>query len=176
MNSKNSNLCVWQHSHYDDRAMGWITDELWFYFRGTRITLLQCADWLWDPTSCLFQWVLLALSLIVKWPGSEVGHSPPSRAEIKNKWMYSSIHTYAFMSCTGTNLPFYLNTMSVCLSIFDLKCLSDFHEIFQFSAKIVKQEWLVWKSPQWPSHFTWAVIEFLVILSIFCSQFLLNSV
>lgn len=104
----NLNLCVWQHSHYDDQAMGWITEELWFHFRGTRFTLLQCPDWLWVPTSCLFQWALLAISLRVKWPGSEIGHSPPSRGEIKNKWRYSSIHTYAFMSCTGTNLRNYV--------------------------------------------------------------------
>jgi hypothetical protein len=88
--------------------MGWITEELWFHFRGTRFTLLQFPDWLWGPTSFLLQWVLLALSLRVKWPGSAVGHSSPSRAEIKNKQRYSSIHTYTFMSCTETILCSYV--------------------------------------------------------------------
>jgi len=89
--------------HYNNQAMGWITEELWFHFWGTRFTLLLCPDWLWGLTSCLLQWVLLAPSLRVKWPGSEVGHSLPSTAEIKNTWRYSPIHTYAFMSCIGTN-------------------------------------------------------------------------
>jgi hypothetical protein len=29
------------------------------------------------------QWVLGALSLGIKWPGHESGHSPPSRADVK---------------------------------------------------------------------------------------------
>jgi hypothetical protein len=36
------------------------------------------------------QWVPGALSLVVKWPGREADHSPPSGAEVKNEWSYIS--------------------------------------------------------------------------------------
>jgi hypothetical protein len=39
-----------------------------------------------------------ALSLGVKRPGSETDHSPPSSAEIKNTWSYTSTPQYAFMA------------------------------------------------------------------------------
>jgi hypothetical protein len=35
--------------------------------------------------------------LVVKWPGSEADHSPPSSAEVKNAWSYSSTPYYVFM-------------------------------------------------------------------------------
>jgi hypothetical protein len=34
----------------------------------------------------------------VKWPGSEVVHSPPSIAEVKNAWNYTSTPLYVFMA------------------------------------------------------------------------------
>jgi hypothetical protein len=37
------------------------------------------------------QWVPGALSLEVKGPGREVDHSPPSSAEVKKMWIYTSI-------------------------------------------------------------------------------------
>jgi hypothetical protein len=33
----------------------------------------------------------------VKWPGREADHSPPSSAEVKNAWSYTSTPQYAFM-------------------------------------------------------------------------------
>jgi hypothetical protein len=42
------------------------------------------------PTQPPIQWVPGALSLGVKWPGREVDHSPPSSAEVKNEWSYTS--------------------------------------------------------------------------------------
>jgi len=36
-------------------------------------------------------WVRGALSLWVKWPCYEAHHSPPSSAEVKNAWNYTSI-------------------------------------------------------------------------------------
>jgi hypothetical protein len=36
------------------------------------------------------KWVPGALSLGLKWPGREADHSPPSNAEIKNAWSYTS--------------------------------------------------------------------------------------
>jgi hypothetical protein len=44
------------------------------------------------------QWVPGALSLGVKRPEHEVDHSPPSSAEVKNAWSYTSIPLYVFMA------------------------------------------------------------------------------
>jgi hypothetical protein len=43
------------------------------------------------PTQPPIQWVPGALSLGVKRPGREADHSPPSSAEAKNAWSYTSI-------------------------------------------------------------------------------------
>jgi hypothetical protein len=44
------------------------------------------------------QWVPGALSMGVKWPGGEADHSPPSSAEVKSAWNYTSTPPYVFMS------------------------------------------------------------------------------
>jgi hypothetical protein len=44
------------------------------------------------------QWVPGALSLGTKRPGCEADHSPPSSAEVKNAWSYTSIPQYTFMA------------------------------------------------------------------------------
>jgi hypothetical protein len=44
------------------------------------------------------QWVPGALSLAVKRPGREADHSPPSSAETKNAWSYTSSPQYVFMA------------------------------------------------------------------------------
>jgi hypothetical protein len=43
------------------------------------------------------QWVTGALSPGLKWPGRELNHSPPSEAEIKNVWSYTSTSQYVFI-------------------------------------------------------------------------------
>jgi hypothetical protein len=62
------------------------------------------------PTQPLIQFVPGALSLGVKRPGRETDHSPPSSAEVKNAWLYTSTPQYAFMAwclvSTGTTLTF----------------------------------------------------------------------
>jgi hypothetical protein len=45
--------------------------------------------------SCI-QWVHGFHYLGVKWPGREVGHLPPSSAEVKNMWSYTSAISYVF--------------------------------------------------------------------------------
>jgi hypothetical protein len=50
------------------------------------------------PTQPPIQWVLGTLSLEVKRPGREGDHSPPSSAEVKNAWSYTSGLLYIFMS------------------------------------------------------------------------------
>jgi hypothetical protein len=42
------------------------------------------------PTQPRIQWIRGALSLGVKRPGREADHSPPSSAEVKNAWNYTS--------------------------------------------------------------------------------------
>jgi hypothetical protein len=34
----------------------------------------------------------------VKWPGREADHSPPTSAEVKKMWIYTSTPPYAFMA------------------------------------------------------------------------------
>jgi hypothetical protein len=50
------------------------------------------------PTQPPIQRVPGFLSLRVKRPGCEADHSPPSSAEIKNAWSYTSIPQYTFMA------------------------------------------------------------------------------
>jgi hypothetical protein len=42
------------------------------------------------PTQPPIQWVPESLSLEVKQPGREADHLPPSNAEVKNAWCYTS--------------------------------------------------------------------------------------
>jgi hypothetical protein len=48
-------------------------------------------------TQLPIQWVPGALSPEVKRPGCEADHSPPTSAEVKKTWVYTSIPPYAFM-------------------------------------------------------------------------------
>jgi len=50
------------------------------------------------PTESHIQRVTGALSLGLKRPGRGADHWPPSSAEIKNAWIYTSAHQYAFMA------------------------------------------------------------------------------
>jgi hypothetical protein len=43
-----------------------------------------------EPTQPPIQWISGALSIGVKRPGREADHSPPSSAEVKNAWNYTS--------------------------------------------------------------------------------------
>jgi len=51
-----------------------------------------------EPTQPPMQWVPAALSLGLKWPGREADHSPPSSAQVKNTWSYTSTTQYVFMA------------------------------------------------------------------------------
>jgi hypothetical protein len=50
------------------------------------------------PTQPPIKWVPGTLSLGVKRPGHEADHSPPSSAEVKNAWSYTSTPQYVFMA------------------------------------------------------------------------------
>jgi hypothetical protein len=51
----------------------------------------------WWYTTPPIQWVPGTLSVGVKRPGHESDHSPPSSAEVKNAWSYTSPTQYVFM-------------------------------------------------------------------------------
>jgi hypothetical protein len=79
--------------------MGWMIGVLGFDSRrGLGIFLFTTASrtalGLAQPP---IQWVTEALSLGVKRPGREADHSPPSSAEVKNTWSYTSLLQYVFM-------------------------------------------------------------------------------
>jgi hypothetical protein len=40
----------------------------------------------------------------VKQPGPDADHSPPSGAEVKNKWRYTCTPPYPFLACIGATL------------------------------------------------------------------------
>jgi hypothetical protein len=65
------------------------------------------------PTKSPIQWVRGALSLVVKRPGREADHSPPSNAEVKNAWSCTSTPQYVFMAWCSvkTQGKFYLYLM-----------------------------------------------------------------
>jgi hypothetical protein len=50
------------------------------------------------PTQPPIQWALGALLPDVKQPGREADHSPPTSAEVKKTWIYTSNFPYAFMA------------------------------------------------------------------------------
>jgi hypothetical protein len=69
----------------------------------------------------------------VKWQQHYTNHLPPSSAEIKNEWSYSSTSPYNFMLCIGTNMG---NVVSSCIT----KCM----EVTKCSVKhtIFYCEWI----------------------------------
>jgi hypothetical protein len=73
-------------------ATGWTIGVLGFHSRqGLGIFLFTTASTTaLGPTQPPIQWVPGALSLRLKRPGSEADHSPPSSAEVKNAWSYTS--------------------------------------------------------------------------------------
>jgi hypothetical protein len=80
------------------------------------------------------QWVPRTLSLGVKRPGREADHSPPSSAEVKNAWSYTSTPQYVFMAwCLVKHRDAFLS-YQICrlyrCSLIQLLCILDYRHIF----------------------------------------------
>jgi len=77
-------------------------------------------DWFWDPPSLsMGTWVL---PLEVKQPWHKIGHSPPSWAEGKSKWICMSSPLHTFMAVSGTSF-----------SVLQLKGLHKLKDIYKFN-------------------------------------------
>jgi len=76
--------CVlWELSQYSNYVIGWMTGVS--SQQGLEFFLLAIMSRsAVRPTKPLIQWVLGVLSPVVKWPGHEADHSPPSSVKVKN--------------------------------------------------------------------------------------------
>jgi hypothetical protein len=75
-------------NQYSDQTTDWTTE-----YRLTTATRI-----FFFATQPPMQWVSGALSLGVEWPDREAEHSPPSSAQVKNAWSYTSTSSYVFMA------------------------------------------------------------------------------
>jgi hypothetical protein len=90
----------WRYQSNLGWATGWTIGVLGFdSLRGLGIFLFTTASRTAQrPTQPPIQWVPGPLSLEVKRSGRESDHSPPSSAEVKNAWSYTSTSQYVFMA------------------------------------------------------------------------------
>jgi hypothetical protein len=65
------------------------------------------------PTPPPIQWVLAGLFPGIKRPEPDANHPPPSSAEVKNKWRYSSLLSYAFIARRATAVLLYMYSCDV---------------------------------------------------------------
>jgi hypothetical protein len=72
-------------------ALGYELDDRGFESRLGIFLFTTASSPALGPTQPLIQWVSGVLSLAVKRPGRESDHSPPSSAEVKNSWSYTSV-------------------------------------------------------------------------------------
>jgi hypothetical protein len=91
---------VWESEQLSVIALGYGLDD-WGFESGRCWKFFSsppCPDRFWGPPSLLSNEYQGALSLGVKRPEREAGHSPPSSAEVKNVWSYTSTPQYTFIA------------------------------------------------------------------------------
>jgi hypothetical protein len=71
-----------------DSSPSWVKN--FFFSMSSRSALVS--------TQPPIQWVPGTISPGVKWPWREADHSPPTSAEVKKMWIYTSTPPYAFMA------------------------------------------------------------------------------
>jgi hypothetical protein len=71
-----------------------------------------------------------------KMAGGEINNSPPSSAEVKHKWSYTSLLPYAFMASTATALPFTITMSHFYNIILKLSFHISIHYIFGFVSSL----------------------------------------
>jgi hypothetical protein len=91
-----------------------------------------------DPTQPRIQWVPGILSLGVKWPGREADYSPPSSAEVKNAWSYTSTPQYVFMAWC---LVKHRDNFTFTFYLYRLKCS---RSSLLFLSEIGEGFWIKW--------------------------------
>jgi hypothetical protein len=72
----------------------------------TRPVLFQASRLTLAPSKPPNQWIWGAKVLEVKRSERAADFSPSTSANIKNKWMYTSVLPHVFMACVETPLPF----------------------------------------------------------------------
>jgi hypothetical protein len=93
MRSRDSAVGIATGYVLDDRGVG-VRVPVW-----SRIfTSSCCPDRLWGPPNLLSNVNGRALFPGLKRSGHEADHSPPTSAEMKKTWIYTSIHPYAFIA------------------------------------------------------------------------------
>jgi hypothetical protein len=70
--------------------MGWTTGVRFLDGKEIFLSSPPRSDRLWDPPSLLSNGYRGAPSPKVKLPGREADNSPPSNAEVKNKWSFNA--------------------------------------------------------------------------------------
>jgi hypothetical protein len=96
-----------KRSQYTDQSTGWTIRDSNSSMgkRSYHLKMSRPTRW---PTQPPIQWVPGSFSPGIKKPGRKADHSSPSYAEVKNKWSYTPLALYAFMTWPGTTLPFVL--------------------------------------------------------------------
>jgi hypothetical protein len=86
-----------------DNVTGWKVESSNLSMDGVFFSFPKFSDMPWNPLCLQFRgfWVS---SLGLNQPGRELNPSPPSSAEVKNEWSYTSIPLYVFRE----ELPFFI--------------------------------------------------------------------
>ena len=92
--------------------MCWTTEESWFDF------LLQNVRTPSEAQPAPIQWLPAAAFPGLERPGCKAGHSPPSSAEVKNEWSYTSAPSVCFHNAYRNKFSFARFLQQCSVSVF----------------------------------------------------------